>query len=305
VVQPTCPSWLKQNSFKDQLAAGLLAAKQKHHDHDEWCHKEDSKLVACVAEATGAWVPEAIELFKQLTITDEQSCPLSRKELFETLISQLAVAIQQGNHKIVIRVHSMIRARGLSANVLRPIIDLTDSAPPTPERTPVHTPVHTPLHTSSRAQEHTPAHSSASTPVHTPLSAASQQRVLSASAVQLQSDGFGIVDSQGTPLQQREPEFNPDDVIVDGSVLLPAQRAQSVQVQLPASPSADFGAILDQSADDQQLVFPEQDLTAENDSDSDYLPDESEVRSSRNLIGREPARRTAKGRARRPAANRQ
>jgi hypothetical protein len=323
IVQPTCPTWLQQGSDKEPLAAAEKAAKQKHRQGDSEAKAEDAQFIALAGEVSGAWSSEAQAAFKRLTQSDDESSSLSNQQAYIHLISALAIAIQDGNHRIVTRVHGMTRQAGLAAPVqrqlnfsfeespkplsahsrdaahqflsglsqapAREVVDLSESTEPTPVHTPVHSPAHTPVHS--------PAH----TPVHTPPSAA-QQPAISASAVQLQSDGFGTVDSQGTPLQQQEPEFNPDDVILDGSVLLPAQPAQSVQVRVPASPSAGFGD-LDQSTDDQQLVFPEQDSTAESDSDSDYLPEQSEVRSSRNLIGREPTRRSARGQARRPAVN--
>ena len=103
IVQPTCPSHLAAGS-KRQLAVANAAAAQKHKENDKWAQEHDATAIALVAETTGAWTQEAHDFFKHITRTEDASCSMSRKELLASFVSTLAVAIQQGNHRIVSRV---------------------------------------------------------------------------------------------------------------------------------------------------------------------------------------------------------
>ena len=106
IVQPACPTWLKRGSSKSQLSAANAAAKDKHHEYDEIAKQMGAKFVPIAAEVFGAINTEAIDLFKQLaSFATVDTCPWSRTEALNSLISSLAIAIQVGNTRIIDRVN--------------------------------------------------------------------------------------------------------------------------------------------------------------------------------------------------------
>ena len=178
---------------------------------------------------------------------------MSRKELLADLISSLAVAIQRGNHRIVTRVHSMIRQAALSTS-----------------RQPL---VHVPAKTTSRrpyVQPHSQIDlTNSPSPVRT-----AQQHTASVQS-QAPSDGFGVVDENADPMQS-DDQFDADTAInADGAIIGPLLLSHFVCNVLRSSdePHADH------SIDSYSIAFSEDDDSDEEDPEY-VLPEDSRARDS-------------------------
>ena len=251
VVQPTCPSHVKAGSHKVQLHTATRAAGQKHVENDSWAKDQHSKAIALVAETTGAWTKEAHDFFKRITRSDDPSCCMPRRELLADLISSLAVAIQRGNHRIVTRVHSMIRQAAHSTSH-RPL-------------------VHGTAKSTNRRQPHSHIDLTDS-PSPVPANVQSQAP----------SDGFGVVDERADPMQIDDHQLDADTAInADGAVIGPLLLPQFIQFVL--RPSDEQHA--DRSIDSDSTTFPEDNVSEAD--DPDYVLPEDSVRARDSELSRD------------------
>lgn len=114
VVQPTAPTWLKRGTAKTQLAAANARTLEKHTQYDHIAAQHQADFFAFTVEVFGPLTDEAKTVAKRITkYAARDSCPWTAKEIYNDLISSIAVGLQSGNVRILERMRLMNKAQGL------------------------------------------------------------------------------------------------------------------------------------------------------------------------------------------------